>query len=210
MDEWRRLREEIETCNKCELHKYRKKAVPGDGDINSPVIFIGEAPGREEDETGKPFVGAAGKLLTQLIESMGYKRDEFYITNVVKCRPPNNRDPLDEEIESCLPYLLRQIKLIKPKAIITLGRHASRTLFSLAGLKWISMSSQHGKVYEAIIDGLDVKIIPTFHPASALYNPGLKKHLEMDFANVIKRTIEEIKMAKQGERRKSLFDFVKK
>lgn len=210
MEEWLRLEKEIETCRRCELHRYRKKPVPGDGDKRSPVIFVGEAPGRDEDEMGKPFVGAAGKLLTQLIESMGYRREEFYITNVVKCRPPGNRDPLEEEIEACLPYLIEQIMLIRPKVIVTLGRHASRTLFNLTGLKWINMSTQHGKIYEAVIKDLRVKIIPTFHPASALYNPGLKKYLELDFRNVIKKAIEEVKGAQLTERRRSLLDFAKR
>ena len=188
----------------------RRNAVPGEGDKNSPVVFIGEAPGEKEDEMGRPFVGAAGKLLTELIESMGYKREMFYITNVVKCRPPGNRDPEDDEIDACLPYLLRQLQLIKPKLIVTLGRHAARTIFRLGGLRWVSMSSQHGRVYPAKILSSSVRVIPTYHPASALYRPQLKGDLERDFREVIKPEIDAI-FGKQTPKSKprTLYDFIK-
>ncbi|MEM4517018.1 MAG: type-4 uracil-DNA glycosylase [Desulfurococcaceae archaeon] len=210
-EEWIKLEHEVLNCRKCRLHEARRKPVPGEGNKTSTIIFIGEAPGEKEDETGRPFVGPAGKLLTELIESIGYKRENFYITNIVKCRPPNNRDPLDDEIESCLPYLVRQLQLMKPKIIIALGRHAGRVLFDLAGLKWISMSANHGKVYRAKLADLDIKIIPTYHPASALYNPSLRKNLEDDFKNVIKKAIdEELRPVENKKQSRTLFDFLRK
>ncbi|MGC8982143.1 MAG: type-4 uracil-DNA glycosylase [Desulfurococcaceae archaeon] len=205
-EEWEKLEREIATCSKCRLHATRKNAVPGEGNRKSVVMFIGEAPGEREDEMGRPFVGAAGKLLTELIELMGYKREDFYITNVVKCRPPGNRDPEEDEISACLPYLIRQIQLLKPKVIVALGRHAARTIFNLAGLKWSSMTSQHGKVYSARLLGLDVKIVPTYHPASALYKPPLRKDLERDFVEVIKPTISEA-LSPSPRKPKTLLDF---
>lgn len=193
------------------MHESRRRAVPGEGNRNSIAVFIGEAPGEKEDEQGRPFVGAAGKFLTELIESIGFRRQDFYITNIVKCRPPGNRDPLDDEIQTCLPYLLRQLGLLKPRIIIALGRHAGRVLFSLTGLKWISMTAHHGKVFNAKLLGLEIKIIPTYHPASALYNPSLKKIVEEDFKNTIKRTIEEeLKPESQRKQSRTLFDFTRK
>lgn len=210
-EEWVKLERDVINCRKCRLHEFRRRPVPGEGDKKSIVMFIGEAPGEKEDEVGRPFVGPAGKLLTGLIESMGYNRERFYITNIVKCRPPNNRDPFDNEVESCLPFLIRQLKLMKPKIIVTLGRHAGRTLFSLAGLKWINMSVNHGKIYVAKLAGFEAKIIPTYHPASALYNPSLRKSLEEDFRNVIKRVIdEEFKPKEDKNRGRTLFDFTRK
>ncbi|MCY0868239.1 MAG: type-4 uracil-DNA glycosylase [Desulfurococcus sp.] len=190
MSEWSELINAIASCRKCRLSEYRRNPVPGEGNPNSKIMFIGEAPGEKEDEVGRPFVGPAGRLLTELIESIGFKREDVYITNIVKCRPPGNRDPEEDEIEACLPYLIKQIELIKPKLIVALGRHAARTLFRIAGLKWSNMSEMHGKPYSARIAGLHVFIVPTFHPAAALYNPGLKSTLEEDFKTTIKRYAE--------------------
>lgn len=209
LNNWSDLEKEILSCAKCRLHMYRKKAVPGEGNKKAVLVFVGEAPGEKEDETGRPFVGSAGKLLTELIELMGFKREDFYITNVVKCRPPGNRDPQDDEIETCLPYLQSQLQMIRPKIIVALGRHAARTLFKLAGLKWISMTGSHGKLYPGKILGVDVKIIPTYHPASALYNPPIRRILEEDFKNVIKPAIEEVLSERPKKTYKTLFDFTK-
>lgn len=203
-NEWRVLVDEIMNCKKCELHKYRKNAVPGEGSLNSHIIFVGEAPGAQEDEVGRPFVGAAGKLLTELIHGIGLKREEIYITNIVKCRPPGNRDPEDLEIEACSPYLLRQIMLIKPKVIIALGRHSAKYLFTKAGLSWRNMSTMHGKVYDAMILGLRVKLIATYHPAAALYNPNLRSILQDDFV-IIGREIRKTLHEDTG--RKTLLDY---
>ncbi|WP_440059816.1 type-4 uracil-DNA glycosylase [Thermogladius sp. 4427co] len=191
VDSWDRIVDDIIHCTKCPLYRYRKNPVPGEGDLNAPVMFVGEAPGRTEDETGRPFVGSAGQYLTQLLESIGLSREKVFITNVVKCRPPNNRDPTDEEIEACSPYLIRQIKLIKPKAIIALGRHSGRFLYSLAGLEWTSMTQEHGRVRSVEILGLRIKLVATYHPASALYNPGLREKIEKDFKTVIKQVVDE-------------------
>ncbi len=201
--EWNRLVEEIMNCKKCPLHKYRKNPVPGEGSITSPLMFVGEAPGSKEDETGRPFVGAAGKFLTELIEVIGLKRSDVFITNIVKCRPPGNRDPLPEEVNACLPYLIRQIKLIKPKVIVALGRHAARTLYSLAGLKWSSMSRMHGRIRDIEIEGIRIKIVTTYHPAAALYNPRLKDTLIKDFKESVTKAIEEVLKKQTIESNKS-------
>ncbi len=206
--EWARLESEILNCTRCRLHTSRRKAVPGEGNVSSQVVFIGEAPGEKEDEAGRPFVGPAGKLLTELIELIGFKREDFYITNVIKCRPPGNREPQDDEIEACLPYLIRQLQLIKPKLIVALGRHAGRTLFRLTGLKWTSITASHGHVFHGKIAGLSVKVVPTYHPASALYNPSLKKTLEEDFKKSIKPAIEEALSLSPKRHYKTLFDFM--
>lgn len=209
-DEWKSLEEEIRGCRKCRLANSRTNPVPGEGNKGSRVMFVGEAPGRKEDESGRPFVGPAGQLLTELIEKIGVKREDVYITNVVKCRPPNNRDPMDDEIEACLPYLLRQIKLINPSVIVALGRHSARTLFSLMGLEFNSMRAQHGKPVKGRIEGVEVIVIPTFHPASALYNPQLKSELERDFVEVIKTELDKLKERPREAARRTLLDFVKK
>lgn len=202
-----KLAEEIKKCQKCPLHLSRKNAVPGEGPCNAEIMFVGEAPGSKEDEIGRPFVGAAGKLLTQLLELIGLKRPDVYITNVVKCRPPNNRDPTPEEIEACSPYLIRQIKIIKPKIIVALGRHSARFLFSRAGLKWSNMRAMHGKVFSARIDGVEVKIMATYHPAAALYSPKLRPELENDF-HVLERLIQDIH-GKSVTKYRTILDFLK-
>ncbi len=175
------IAQEIKRCKKCILHQHRKNAVPGEGNPYAQIMFIGEAPGYHEDIQGRPFVGAAGKLLTTLIESLGLSRSDVFITNVVKCRPPNNRDPIQEEIQACSPYLLRQIKIIKPKIIVTLGRHSTITILKEIGVKVQGITSVRGKVFDTEAFGFKVKIIPTYHPAAALYNPKLKDVLEEDF-----------------------------
>lgn len=129
----RELEEEIRRCTKCPLHRHRAKAVPGEGDPNAKVFFIGEAPGRNEDLEGRPFVGAAGKLLNRLLELAGLSRSAVFITNVVKCRPPGNRDPRPEEIEACAPYLDRQLAAVRPDIVVTLGRHSTAYLLGRAG-----------------------------------------------------------------------------
>jgi DNA polymerase len=194
-----KLVEEIKRCTKCPLHKSRKNAVPGEGPLDADVMVVGEGPGRNEDEQGRPFVGAAGKLLTELLEAAGLPRESVYITNVVKCRPPGNRDPADEEIVACLPYLLAQIRLVRPKLIIAVGRHAARTLLQLSGRQFRSMARDHGKVYEATIEGVRVRIIPTYHPAAALYKPQLRQDLERDFRTVIAAAVSQLASAGKGK-----------
>lgn len=203
--EYKRLVNEIVECKKCPLHKYRKKPVPGEGPLDAEVMIVGEAPGRREDETGRPFVGPAGRLLDALLAKAGLERSKVYITNIVKCRPPGNRDPSRQEVEACLPYLKRQIRIIKPRVIIALGRHAGSTLYQMAGRRWRGMRAEHGVPINANIEGINVIIVPTYHPAAALYNPQLRQVLEEDFEGVISEIVGE---SRSKERRsRSLLDY---
>ncbi|MDT7902487.1 MAG: type-4 uracil-DNA glycosylase [Caldivirga sp.] len=184
--ELRRISEEVEACSKCPLHLTRRRAVPGEGNPNAEVMLIGEAPGEVEDETGRPFVGAAGKLLNSLLQDIGVDRSSLYITNVVKCRPPNNRDPTDEEINACKPYLIRQIAVVRPRRIVTLGRHSTRVILGLGGLRVSEISRVRGRVFRVTIAGVEVEVYPTYHPAAALYNPSIKGVLKEDLARAIR------------------------
>lgn len=199
-EEYRRLVEEIRSCTKCRLHATRKNPVPGEGPLDADIMLVGEAPGKREDELGRPFVGRAGELLNALLRMAGLRREDVYITNVVKCRPPGNRDPREDEIAACLPYLIRQIQIISPKLIIALGRHAGRTLYSLAGKKWPGMRRAHGRAVPARVAGVSVTLYATYHPAAALYNPQLRSVLEEDF-----RRIPSLLGA--SARKRSLLDF---
>jgi len=203
-DLYRRLVEEIRNCTRCRLHETRRNPVPGEGPLDARVMLVGEAPGRKEDEQGRPFVGRAGELLNALLGLAGLERSQVYITNIVKCRPPGNRDPREDEIAACLPFLIRQIQLIAPRIIVALGRHAGRTLFSLAGKRWPGIRRAHGKPVEARIAGLRVTLYPTYHPAAALYNPELRGVLEEDF----RRLSEILGRQEDGEKRgRSLLDY---
>ncbi len=202
--EWTRLVEEIMMCRKCPLHETRTRPVPGEGSLDAEIMFVGEAPGRREDETGRPFVGAAGRLLSELLGSIGLRREDVFITNIVKCRPPGNRDPREEEIAACSPYLIRQIRLIKPRIIVALGRHSGRFLFTQAGLRWAPLSAIHGKTYTVTIAGVTARLVATYHPAAALYNPRLRGVLEEDF-----KKIQSLLRDRGGERgQRSLFDYM--
>lgn len=167
---------ETSTCTMCELYHSRKNAVPGEGPANSDILFIGEGPGFHENEQGRPFVGAAGRFLEELLEKIGMNRQQVYITNVVKCRPPGNRDPHPDEIETCTNiYLDRQIKAINPKVIVTLGR------FSMAlYLPNAKVSDVHGKPVR--IKGR--LVVPMYHPAAALHQGSLRPDIERDFAKL--------------------------
>ena len=184
IEELSRISEEIKICKKCPLASSRTNTVPGDGDPCNGIVFIGEAPGRNEDIQGKPFVGAAGAFLTELISMAGLRREEVYITNVVKCRPPNNRDPREEEISACLPFLTRQLSVIQPVLIVTLGRHSTRTIFRLQGVNVEAITSVRGKIYNFRFPWGECRVFPTLHPAAALYNPQMRKVLEEDFTNL--------------------------
>jgi DNA polymerase len=176
---------EVMSCRKCELWRTRNNPVPGEGSLNAEVMFIGEAPGYNEDVQGRPFVGAAGKLLDALISRvLNLARGDVYIANVLKCRPPGNRDPLPEEVELCTPYLDRQLLIVRPRVIVTLGRYSTMYLMRKAGIQVRDISSVRGKLYKINVLGLSVNLIPTFHPAAALYNPKLKALLEEDFRRV--------------------------
>lgn len=167
------LYEEVKDCKKCSLSKTRTNLVFGVGSENADLMFVGEAPGYYEDQQGEPFVGAAGQLLDKLLSSIGLSRNQIYIANVLKCRPPENRDPLPEEVELCKPYLFEQIKIIKPLVICTLGNHATRLLLD----KNVSMTKVHGQRFE----GQGYYIFPIFHPAAALYARATLTSLEEDF-----------------------------
>ncbi len=161
----------------CALHKTAKQAVLGEGNPHAEIMFIGEAPGQKEDELGRPFVGAAGQFLDELLGTIGLKRADVYISNVVKFRPPQNRDPTPEEKEQCMPWLMLEIALIKPKVIVPLGRHALGHF-----LTTVSISDAHGKAFSLDAkSGGGVTVFPIYHPAAALHNGGLRQALYDDF-----------------------------
>jgi len=169
------IRKEVENCRKCPLYKKRKKVVFGDGNPDSKLMVIGEAPGKEEDETGIPFVGRAGRLLRKLLKDTGL--EEFYITNVVKCRPPHNRTPLKKEIEACVPFLERQIALLKPSIILTLGN----TAFKAVTGENHKLTDVRGKILK-----ISQKVIcPSFHPSFALRNKRAKESLTEDIKSLL-------------------------
>lgn len=176
------IEKEIRNCRKCRLWKSRKNVVIGDGRPDADIMLIGEAPGKTEDEMALPFVGKAGQLLNEVLKENGIDRKEVYITNVVKCRPPFNRNPFKDEIEKCFPYLRRQIDIIKPKIIITLGNFATKSILNLYGFKAESISKIHGKIFESLLH--EIKILPTFHPAACIYNPLLKDKFSHDIRKV--------------------------
>jgi uracil-DNA glycosylase family 4 len=176
----KRLREEIGDCRKCKLSGKRTNIVFGEGNPDARLMFIGEAPGREEDRQARPFVGDAGKLLTRLIEKMGFKREDVYIANIVKCRPPMNRDPENDEMEQCRGFLERQIEIIKPDVIMSLGRISALTLIGNDKLK---ISAIRGKFF----DYQGVPLMPTFHPAYLMRNPKDKWLTWNDAQKVLER-----------------------
>ena len=166
------LEKAVHSCTSCSLHQGRTQAVPGEGPLSADIMFIGEGPGFHEDRQGRPFVGAAGKFLEELLASIGMTREQVYIANVVKCRPPGNRDPLPDELSACEPYLERQIQLIKPRVIVTLGRFSMYRYFPGAAISKIH--GQPKRVGNAIV-------IPMFHPAAALHQPKWRPLVEADF-----------------------------
>ncbi len=171
------LMKEVRECQKCGLAVHRTHPVFGEGSLRAELVFVGEAPGREEDLCGKPFVGKAGALLTRIIEAMGLSRSEVYITNILRCRPPQNRNPEPEEVASCRPYLIRLLQIIKPKVICTLGKFASQSL--LGSTEPISRLRGRFKEFEG------VPVMPTFHPAYLLRNPEDKKLVWQDMKLVL-------------------------
>lgn len=175
MSELETLAAEIAQCAGCLLHRGRTKTVPGEGPGNAEILFIGEAPGFHEDQQGRPFVGAAGKFLEELLETIGLTRKDVFIANVIKCRPPGNRDPLPEEIEACKPFLDRQIELIQPKLVVTLGRFSMARAFPKARISRI-----HGQPSK--IGG--VLYYPMYHPAAALHQPSLRSVLKEDMRRI--------------------------
>jgi len=171
------IAQQVAVCEKCPLHFSRKRAVPGEGQANAGIMFIGEGPGFYENEQGRPFVGPSGKFLDELLQSAGLKRSEVFIGNVVKCRPPANRDPEPEELLACRPYLDRQIEAINPKVVVTLGRY-SMAYFMPNG----KISAIHGRASWVN----NRMIVPMYHPAAALHQPALRSAIVADFANLPK------------------------
>jgi uracil-DNA glycosylase len=171
---------EWSACTRCRLAESRTQVVFGTGDPNADLMFVGEAPGFHEDQQGFPFVGQAGKLLDRLLAGIGLSRDRVYIANVLKCRPPGNRDPLPDEIEACEPHLFRQIALIEPRVVATLGNFATKLLTG----KPHGITRVHGAPQEATVGGMPVTILPLYHPAAALYTPAMLRTLEEDFARI--------------------------
>ena len=188
MDEVRTTKEKLladlnvrmeESCT-CTLRETASRAVPGDGSADADILFIGEAPGKKEDETGVPFVGAAGKFLSEMLASIQLRREDIYITNVVKYRPPENRDPSPEEIAACAPWLAGQVSLIDPKIIVTLGRHALNRFLPDA-----KISEVHGQSFRLELPGLGMRVFYVlYHPAAALYNGGMRDTLKQDFLRI--------------------------
>jgi uracil-DNA glycosylase len=170
----------VSACTRCRLSQGRTQVVFGAGNPTADLMFVGEAPGFHEDQQGIPFVGAAGKLLEKLLAGIGLQRSDVYIANVLKCRPPGNRDPQPDEIESCEPHLFRQIEIIQPKLVATLGNFATKLLSG----KPTGITRVHGQEQWTTLGGNKVLLYPLYHPAAALYTPAMLKILEEDFARV--------------------------
>lgn len=187
IEEMKKMEEEVIALTASPLYAYRTEnnyvPVMGGGSLDADIVFVGEAPGRKEAETGLPFIGSAGKILDTLLASVDLTREEVYITSVVKDRPPKNRDPLPEEIKIYTPFLDRQIEIIKPKVIATLGRFAMQYIMTRYGLEkeLASIGELHGKVFTTEISGEQVKVVPLYHPAATIYNQKLKDTLKADF-----------------------------
>lgn len=188
------IAEEIRVCTKCKLHQTRKMAVPGEGSAKTEILFIGEGPGFYENEQGRPFVGAAGKFLTELLASIGLNREDVFITNVVKCRPPGNRDPEYDELSACGKYLERQMEAIEPHIIVTLGRISMGRF-----LPDVRIGEVHGQA--RWVD--DKLVVAMYHPAAALHQPALRSVIEKDFS----RLPEYIKMSKAKKEQGDAADF---
>ncbi len=179
-DQLEQIAADIQEQNICpDLAKSATHLVMGDGNVDADIVFIGEAPGKNEDEQGLPFVGAAGKFLNEMLESVHLQRSDVYITNIVKYRPPSNRDPLPEEKKAFWPFLTRQLGVIKPKVIVTLGRHSME--YFLPGMK---ISQIHGEPKRIQFGDTKVVIVPLFHPAAALYNGSMRQTLMDDFSRL--------------------------
>jgi DNA polymerase len=178
------IRDELGNCTRCKLHSTRKSIVFGVGAPDAQLMFVGEAPGEQEDRRGEPFVGPAGQLLDKMIEAMGWTRDSVYIANTTKCRPPNNRNPQPDELAQCMPFLDQQIASIAPRVIVALGRPAANQLLE----RDVPISALRGKFHDfpRSIGGANLKVMPTFHPAYLLRQPAAKREVWMDLQEVMK------------------------
>jgi uracil-DNA glycosylase family 4 len=189
--------QEIRNCSKCSLQKSRKQVVVGEGGYKRPILLLGEAPGRTEDALGRPFTGKAGKLLDDILRRNGLSREDLFITNSVKCRPPNNRKPYKNEVIACSAYLKKELEVLKPKVIITLGATGLQALSLIGVLKNnddilnynnVKLKEVRDKTLTLRIDNLVIKVVPTYHPAACLRNPSLVRNLQED----IKRAVIEL------------------
>jgi DNA polymerase len=185
---------EIRTCTRCRLHEQRDKTVPGEGNSDTEVVFVGEGPGRDENQAGRPFVGASGRLLTELIESLGWRRDDVFITNVVKCWPPGNRDPQPDEIEACAPYLRRQLEVLDPAVVVTAGKHSLNVF--MPGER---IGRVHGSARSAdpATGARDATVFAMYHPAFALYDGSNRSTLEADIKG-LPQTLEASRRERAG------------
>ncbi|RLG21461.1 uracil-DNA glycosylase [Candidatus Micrarchaeota archaeon] len=169
------IAEQILACRRCPLHQHRTRPVPGEGPANAKLMLVGEAPGRFEDKSGKPFVGAAGKFLDELLSIAGLKRSDVFIGNVVKCRPPNNRDPLESEIKACSPWLDMQFNVIRPRLVVSLGRFSMDFFLEKFALPKKNISEIHGQVFKVDTLMWHGYFVPMYHPAAALYRGNVKE-----------------------------------
>jgi uracil-DNA glycosylase len=178
---------EVRVCTNCRLHQTRTRAVPGEGDSETEVVFVGEGPGFNEDRDGRPFIGRAGDLLVKLLATIGWRRDDVFITNVVKCRPPDNRDPLPDEIAACAPYLRRQMEVLDPAVIVTLGRFSMGSFMPGARI-----SQAHGTMrpVDPATGASSALVFAMYHPAAALRTPAIERESYIDIANVPATLIE--------------------
>ncbi len=177
------IKKRVVNCQKCSLYQTRNYPVVGQGNHNAQFLFIGEAPGKNEDQTGRPFCGRSGQILDELLASINLNREDIYICNILKCRPPGNRDPQTMEIKQCSPYLTEQIKIIGPQVICSLGRFAMDFLITnfASASDRRSISENHGRVLELEINSQKIVFIPLYHPAVAVYNSNMKESLKNDF-----------------------------
>ncbi|NCT55585.1 uracil-DNA glycosylase [bacterium] len=189
-----KINKAVLNCGQCRLCRTRINAIPGEGNITSKLIFLGEAPSSEEDSMGRPFIGKSGMLLNELIAKIGYNRREVWIGNLIKCHPPENRDPMVDEIRACSPYIDKQIDIIKPKVVVTIGRLAME--YYLPGKK---LGEEHGKAFRV----KNFIVFPVYHPSGALRNPAIKNILVSDFAKIpglLKKDINEIAFFNKGKK----------
>lgn len=178
------LHAEISSCRKCRLHLTRRNAVPGEGPCDAAIFLIGEAPGAKEDQTGRPFAGRAGRVLEHLLKGTGIARGDVFITSILKCRPPDNREPRPEEVNECQPYLWSQLNLVKPAVVVPMGRHALRQALLLLGMGEFEMREVHGTVLTCEAPWGRIRLVPVYHPAAATHNPRMRGVLEQDFSRI--------------------------
>ena len=188
-EQYRLLTNKILSCTKCRLSAARIHAVPGEGPVPCRIMFIGEAPGEKEDRSGRPFAGRAGIVLQDLLDTIGLSRNEVFITSILKCRPPGNRDPKGDEITSCRPYLHRQIILVQPSVIVPMGRFSAAVILEQFGISPGRISEIHGREIRAETPHCSVILFPVYHPAVITHNPSLKRDLVQDFQQL--RTVLE-------------------